>query len=208
MQSVIELLGTNKIVPVVKIEDAVRAPDVGRALVAAGITVIEITFRTAAAAEAIKRCRDASGDLRVGAGTVRTVEQIDWAIDGGAEFLVAPGFDPDIVEHAAKRGIPHIPGTITPTEIERAVSYGLDVLKFFPAEHAGGAGFLKSVAAVFPEVSFVPTGGINAANLADYLALPSVAACGGSWMVRHDWIAEGDFARIESVSREAVALVS
>ncbi|MCG8481645.1 MAG: bifunctional 4-hydroxy-2-oxoglutarate aldolase/2-dehydro-3-deoxy-phosphogluconate aldolase [Spirochaetales bacterium] len=207
MQSVIEMLGTNRIVPVVKIEEAARAPDVGGALVDAGITVIEITFRTPAAAEAIGRCRDVKA-LRVGAGTVRTTEQVDRAIDGGAEFLVAPGFDPAIVEHAAKRGIPHIPGTITPSEIERAVSYGLEVLKFFPAESAGGTGFLKAVSAVFPEVSFVPTGGINAANLAEYLALPNVAACGGSWMVKSDWIAGGDYARIETAAREAVAAVS
>lgn len=208
MDSVRNLLGSNRIVPVVKIEDADRAVDLQAALVEAGITIIEITFRTAAAAEAIEACRGSAGSMVIGAGTVRTIEQVDRAIDAGAEFLVAPGFSRELTEYALKKGIPHIPGTITPTEIEMATSLGLDVLKFFPAEQAGGPGFLRSLSAVYPEIGFMPTGGVNASNISDYLALPNVLACGGSWMVKPEWIAAGDFESIRRTAADAVRTIS
>lgn len=203
-----EMMGSNRIVPVVKIEDAARAADLKGALEESGITIIEITFRTDAAAEAIKRCRNAGGAMVVGAGTVRTIEQVDRAIDAGAQFLVSPGFNATITEHALKKGVPHVPGTITPTEIEAATEFGLEVLKFFPAEQAGGSAFLKSLSAVYPEIGFMPTGGVNASNIGDYLALTNVVACGGSWMVKPEWIASGAFDRIRAVSAEAVAAIT
>lgn len=208
MRNVRDILGDNKIVPVVKIEDAGRATALADALRQGGITVIEITFRTDAAAEAIKRCRAESTGVIVGAGTVRTKDQVNRAIDSGAEFLVSPGFNPVVCEYALTKGIPHIPGTITPSEIEQAMNLGLDVLKFFPAESAGGVAFLKSVAAVYPDIGIMPTGGVNAANIGDYLALSNVVACGGSWMVKPQWISDGDFAAIEKTSKEAIAAIS
>lgn len=207
MKKIREMLGENRIVPVVKIEDAGRAIDLAASLKRSGITVIEITFRTEAAAEAIKRCRDDRSGVIVGAGTVRTKEQVDRAIDSGAEFLVSPGFNPVVCEYALSKGVPHVPGTITPSEIEQATNLGLEVLKFFPAESAGGVAFLKSLAAVYPDIGIMPTGGINAGNINDYLALPNVIACGGSWMVKPQWIADGDFATIEKTSTEAVATI-
>ncbi len=203
-----EMLGTNRIVPVVKIEDAGRAPDLVAALAAGGITIVEITFRTAAAPDAISACRSASGSSIVGAGTVRTIEQVDRAIDAGAEFLVAPGFSPQITEYALSKGVPHIPGAITPTEIEMATALGLDVLKFFPAEQAGGAPFIKALGSVYPDLGIMPTGGINAGNINNYLALSNVLACGGSWMVKPDRIAAGDFEWIRATAAEAVAALS
>ena len=191
-----------------KIEDAARAVELASVLEKSGITIIEITFRTAAAAEAIRRCRDIGGSIVVGAGTVRTTEQVDRAIDSGAKFLVSPGFHPKIVEYSLKKGVPHIPGTITPSEVEQANDLGLDVLKFFPAVQAGGVGFLKSLAAVYPEIGFMPTGGINVANIGEYLALPNVLACGGSWMVKPDWIAEGRVDLIAQTAEEAVRALS
>lgn len=207
MKSIRDMLGANRIVPVVKINDAGQATDLASALTDAGITVIEVTFRTDAAAEAIRRCRDVAG-LAVGAGTVRTREQIDQAVDSGAEFLVSPGFNPAIVEYAQKKGIPHVPGTITPGEVEQASDMGLTVLKFFPAEQAGGTKFLKALGSVYPEVGFMPTGGIGAGNIREYLALANVIACGGSWIVDPGWIAEGRFDQVRAASREAVTLTA
>lgn len=200
------MIGSNRIVPVVKIEDADRAPDLLEALRLGGITVIEITFRTATAGEAIRRCRKAQSATVVGAGTVRTIEQVDQALENGAEFIVSPGFNPTIAEYAIKRGIPHIPGTITPSEIELAADLGLRELKFFPAEAAGGVPFIKSLGAVYPEISFMPTGGITADNLGAYLALSNVLACGGSWMVKPEWIAGGQFDLIRDTAKAAVEM--
>lgn len=196
MEDVRTIIGTNSVIPVATLEDAERAVDVADALVRGGISVIEITFRTDAAVQSIQRCRDLGDRIRVGAGTVRTRAQVDQAIDAGAEFIVSPGFNPDICEYVLSRGIPHIPGTITPGEVEQANALGLDVLKFFPAEAAGGVDFLKSLAAVYPDVSFVPTGGIKKENLSDYLALPNVVACGGSWLTNRRWVEAGEYERI------------
>ena len=200
------MLGSNRIVPVVRIDDAGRAGELASVLSEAGISVIEITFRTGAAEGAIRKCREVSG-ICVGAGTVRSKEQVDRAKDSGAEFLVSPGFNPAIVEYAAKRGLPHVPGTITPGEVEQACDLGLSVLKFFPAEQAGGTAFLKALGSVYPEVSFMPTGGITADNIRDYLALDNVLACGGSWIVKPQWVNDGDFGKISEACTQALALI-
>ena len=199
-------LGDLGIVPVVEVPAVDRAVPLGRARLAAGRPCAEITFRTAAAADAIRALRDACPDLLVGAGTILTTEQADAAIAAGASFLVAPGFNPRVVEHAGARDVPIVPGVCTPSEIEGALGLRVEVMKFFPAEVAGGVAFLKAIAPVYPTVRFVPTGGIGPSNLADYLALPNVLACGGSWMVKKDLIAAGDFAAIERLAAEAVRL--
>ncbi len=200
-------LGRLGLVPVVEIPDAALALPLGRALVDAGLPCAEITFRTAAAADAIRILRDKCPQLLVGAGTVLDIEQADAAIAAGAAFLVAPGFNPGVARHAIARGAQFIPGICTPSEIEAARGLGCHVLKFFPAEAAGGVDFLKAVSGPYRDVRFVPTGGIGPANLAAYLALPQVAACGGSWMVTKQLIATGDFAAIGRLAAEAVALV-
>lgn len=204
--SILARLGELAIVPVVEILDVRHAVPLGEALVAGGLPCAEITFRTPAAADAIGALRAGCPDLLVGAGTVLTVRQAEVAAEAGAAFLVAPGSNPDVIAAARRLGLPIVPGVCTPTEIERASGDGLDVLKLFPAEACGGVTFLKAVAPVYPGVRFVPTGGIGPANLAAYLALPNVLACGGSWMVRRDLIAAGDFAAIAAAVSEAVAL--
>jgi Entner-Doudoroff aldolase len=199
-------LGRIGLVPVVEIPDAALALPLGRALVAAGLPCAEITFRTRAAAAAIRILRDECPELLVGAGTVLDIEQADAAIEAGARFLVAPGFNPVVVRHAMSHGAPFVPGICTPSEIEAARGVGCEVLKFFPAEAAGGIDFLKAASGPYRDVRFVPTGGIGPANLASYLALPQVVACGGSWMVSIQLIASGDFAAIGRLAAEAVAL--
>jgi 2-dehydro-3-deoxyphosphogluconate aldolase/(4S)-4-hydroxy-2-oxoglutarate aldolase len=204
--TVLPRLGDLGIVPVVEIPSVDRAVPLGRALLAAGLPCAEITFRTAAAADAIRALRDACPDLIVGAGTILTVDQADAAVAAGATFLVAPGFNPRVVDHARGRDVPMVPGVCTPSEIEGALASHVEFMKFFPAEVAGGVAFLKAVAPVYPTVRFVPTGGIGPSNLADYLVLPNVLACGGSWMVKKDLIAAGDFVGIERLATEAVRL--
>lgn len=201
------VFGGARIVPVARIEDPGRAVPAADALVAGGIDVIEITFRTDQAAAAIAACR-AWGGIRVGAGTVRTVEQVDRAVDAGASFLVTPALAVSVVERARAHGIPIVPGVMTPTEIETAAALGLRELKFFPAAVAGGAAFLSAMAPVFPEMRFVPTGGVNATSVGEYLALPNVSACGGSWMIKPDWVAGGDYRRIRETTAAAVAALS
>jgi len=175
-------------------------------LQAAGLPCAEVTFRTPAAADAIRALRDACPELLVGAGTILRPEQVDAALAAGAAFLVAPGLNPRVVDRARERGVPMVPGVATPTEIEGALAVGLETLKFFPAEVTGGVAFLGAVAPVYPTVRFLPTGGIDPSNVAAYLARPNVLACGGSWMVRRDLIAAGAFAEIERLAAEAVAL--
>jgi 2-dehydro-3-deoxyphosphogluconate aldolase/(4S)-4-hydroxy-2-oxoglutarate aldolase len=203
---ILERLGELAILPVVAIADARRAVPLAEALVAAGLPCAEITFRTAAAADAIRAMRAGCPDLLVGAGTVLTVEQAEAAVEAGAAFLVAPGSNPDVIAAARRRGVPMVPGVCTPSEIERALADGLDVLKLFPAEVCGGVSFLEAVVPVYPDVRFVPTGGIGPANLAAYLALPQVLACGGSWMVKRELVAAGDFEAIARLAAAAVAI--
>lgn len=193
------------IVPVVVIDDAARAPGLADALVRGGLPVAEVTFRTPAARDAIA-AMSAQPDLLVGAGTVLTSAQADEAIDAGARFVVSPGLDEGVIRRCADRGVPVLPGVATATEVMAAIALGLDVVKFFPAEAMGGVATLRALAAAFPGLRFVPTGGIGPANLADYLACDAVLAVGGSWMVPRDAIAQGDVDRIAAACSQAVAL--
>lgn len=194
------------VLPVVEIDDPELAVALGEVLIAEGLPCAEITLRTPAAAAAIAALTRNCPELLVGAGTVLSAEQVDLALGAGAAFLVSPGFDPAVVRHAMSSGSVILPGVFTPTEIQAARSHGLHVLKFFPAEAAGGVAFLKAVSAVYPDVRFVPTGGIGPSNLVSYLDVPFVVACGGSWMVQRQLIANRDFASIRRLVREAVAL--
>lgn len=193
-----------RIVPVVVVRDASRAAGLAEALVAGNLPVAEVTLRTPAAAEAIATMAQ-NPDLLVGAGTVITPAQVDLAVDAGARFLVSPGFSVETVARAAERGVPIVPGTVTPSEVIAAMAAGLSLLKFFPASNYGGAGTLKAFSSVFSGIDFIPTGGVSASNIGDYLSLPNVPAVGGSWMVPADVVDAGDFATIETLSAEAVA---
>lgn len=202
------MLSAVRVIPVVEIASADTAVPLARALVDAGLPCAEITFRTAAAADAIAAIAAAVPELHLGAGTVLTVAQAETALAAGARFLVAPNLDLDVVAFACERGAPILPGVCTPTEIGLALSLGLSIVKLFPAEAAGGVPYLKAIAAPFREVRFVPTGGISAQNLPAYLAVTQVVACGGSWMVKKDVIAAGDFAAIRAAATEAVAIAA
>ncbi len=186
------------------VRDAARAAGLAEALVAGDLPVAEVTLRTPAAPDAIATMAK-NPELLVGAGTVLTPEQVDLAVDAGARFLVSPGFSAATVARAKERGVPMVPGTVTPSEVIAALDAGLTTLKFFPAANYGGADTVQAFASVFAGVRFVPTGGVSAANLGDYLALPNVPAVGGSWMVPAGVVDAGDFATVERLSAEAVA---
>lgn len=203
----VDTLRSFGVIPVVAIDNAADAAPLGEALVSGGLSIAEVTFRTEAASEAIAILAG-RGDMLVGAGTVLSIEQADRAIDAGAAFLVSPGINPKVIEHAIGCGVPIFPGVATPTDIELAMSLRLDTLKFFPAEAFGGLPTLKALAAPYRMVKFIPTGGIGATNLMDYLAFDRVVACGGSWMVKSDLIAAGKFERIHQLAYEAVQLVA
>lgn len=203
--SIIDQLAACRIVPVVVIDDATKAAALGAAMKAGGLPCAEVTFRTAAAAASIKAIA-ADPEMVVGAGTVLTIDQAQAAVDAGARFLVSPGLSPTVVEWALQRQIDIIPGVITPTEIQQALEYGLKIVKFFPAASFGGAKTLKSLAAVYAGLRFVPTGGIDATNIADYLAIPAVAACGGSWICAPDLIKASNWSEITRLTTEAMAL--
>ena len=205
MDQVLKQIGESKLVPVVVLDSVDHAVPLADALVSGGLPIAEITFRTDAAEESIRVMAE-RGDLLVGAGTVLTTEQADRAIDSGAKFIVAPGTNPQVVEHCLSRSIPVTPGVATPTDIELAMSLGLETLKFFPAEVNGGVKALKAVSAPYGGVRFIPTGGISQQNLPDYLALPQVLACGGSWLAPRDKMAAGEFAAIKEAVKSAVQL--
>lgn len=194
------------IVPVVKIDDAKDAVPLAKALCDGGLPLAEITYRTAAARDAIAAVTKAYPDMLVGAGTVLTTSQVDEAVSVGARFIVAPGFNPEVVGYCVKKGIPVTPGCSSPSDIERAIGFGLDVVKFFPAEDLGGLRMIKALSAPYVGVKFMPTGGINAGNICEYLASDKIWACGGSWMVKSDLIASGRFDEIERLTREAVSV--
>ncbi|MDR2632192.1 MAG: bifunctional 4-hydroxy-2-oxoglutarate aldolase/2-dehydro-3-deoxy-phosphogluconate aldolase [Treponema sp.] len=204
MHTVFEELGNIGIVPVITIDDEAQAVPLAQALMAGGIPCAEITFRTAQAAEAIRRIKAAVPGILVGAGTVLSIAQADKAIRAGAQFIVSPGFNPQVVSHCAERGIPISPGCTSPSDLERAVEFGLEVVKFFPAEASGGLDYIKAVAAPFPGLKFMPTGGIHGGNLAAYLAYEKILACGGSWMAGADSIRQGDFPGITARCKEAL----
>jgi len=203
--TVFDALAAQRLVPVVVLDDAVRGPDLGRALAAGGLRCAEVTFRTAAAAEAI-RLMSAETDLLIGAGTVLDRGQVDAAVAAGARFIVSPGFSPVVVAHCQEIGVPVLPGIATATELMAALEHGLDTVKFFPAQSLGGVGTLKALVAPFRTVRFVPTGGITAALLPDYLAVPSVLAVGGSWMVEPALLAAADWATVTARTAAAVAV--
>lgn len=207
MNDALKTLGSTGIVPVVVLNKADDAEPLAQALVKGGLPCAEVTFRTDAAEESIRRIAKKFPEMFVGAGTVLTTEQADRAVDAGAKFIVSPGLNPKVVEHCLKKGYPITPGIMTPTELEVALGFGLDVVKFFPAENAGGLKMIKAISAPYTMMKFMPTGGINATNVRDYLASEKILACGGSWMVKGDLIAAGDFAKIESLTAEAAAIV-
>ena len=193
-----------RVLPVVVIREANRAEPLGEALARAGVPVAEVTLRTGAAIEAI-RGMAANSAVTVGAGTVLTAVQVDQAVAAGARFIVSPGFRQEVVRRAQWHEVPVYPGAVTPTEVMTAMEAGLDIVKFFPADVFGGPAALKALGAPFPQMRFIPTGGVSAENLDDYLALPNVAAVGGSWMVPAAAIEAGDFAAIEALCRAAVS---
>lgn len=192
------------IIPVIKLNDAANAVPLCRALAKGGLPVAEITFRTAAAEESIRRVAAELPDVLVGAGTVLTIEQADKAMAAGAKFIVTPGFNPDVVGHCVEKGYPVFPGCPTTSDIEQAIKFGLKVVKFFPAEAMGGLATIKAVAGPYGDMLFMPTGGINENNLNEYLSFNKIIACGGSWMAKEDLINAGEFDKIEEIARSAV----
>jgi 2-dehydro-3-deoxyphosphogluconate aldolase/(4S)-4-hydroxy-2-oxoglutarate aldolase len=196
-------IGIIPVVSVPKLEDALPLAE---ALLEGGLPCAEITFRTAAAAEAIARIRSRFPEILLGAGTILTIEQAETAIRAGAEFIVAPGTNLTVVDYCLSKGVTIFPGVCTPTEIEMALSKGVDVVKFFPAEPMGGVEFLRAICAPYRSLRFIPTGGIDTKNIGQYLALPQVVACGGSWMVKPELFEAGDFAKVKQLAAEAVAL--
>ncbi|MCJ7677761.1 MAG: bifunctional 4-hydroxy-2-oxoglutarate aldolase/2-dehydro-3-deoxy-phosphogluconate aldolase [Anaerolineales bacterium] len=205
MPNPMELIGRLGIVPVVRLEQPSEGIALARALLAGGLPCAEVTFRTQAAAEAIRQIVAAVPEVVVGAGTVVSVDQAEQAAEAGARFIVSPGFGPKVVAWCEKEQIPVMPGVATPSDILQALDAGLTLLKFFPAEALGGIATLEAIAAPFVGVRFVPTGGITAANLGAYLKLPAVFAVGGSWLVAPKLIAAGRFDEITRLTQEAVA---
>lgn len=204
---VFKKIGEYKLIPVATIEDAKTAIALGQALIEAGLPVIEITYRTNAAEEAISILTERMPELFVGAGTVLKIEQVKSAVRAGAKFIVTPGFNPKIVDYCVKNKIPIIPGLNTPTMVEWALERGVKVVKFFPADLSGGPKMLKNLAGPYPEMKFIPTGGINNETLMIYLSLSNVIACGGSWIVNKDLISAGKFDEIIKLTKEAVSLI-
>ncbi len=207
MGSVLETLSKMRLVPIVVMDHADCATGFADALVAGGLPIAEVTFRTPAAEQAV-RILAKRGDLLVGAGTILTTDQADRAIDAGAQFLVAPGTNPAVVEHVVMRGVPMLPGIATPSEIELAMSLGAAALKFFPAETMGGVAALKAFAGPYPDARFVPTGGITYEMLPNYLKLNCVIACGGSWLAPRDLLAAGKFDEIGQLVAKAKTLLA
>jgi 2-dehydro-3-deoxyphosphogluconate aldolase/(4S)-4-hydroxy-2-oxoglutarate aldolase len=200
-------LRATKIVPVIVINDPDDAVPLAAALTEGGLACAEVTFRTKGAGEALRRICAENPDMLAGAGTVLTPQQAAEARAAGAHFVVAPGFNPAVVDYCQAHDIPVYPGVCTPTDVEAALAKGLRTLKFFPAEPAGGVNFIKAISAPYNMVEFMPTGGISAANIASYLALKNVVACGGSWMAPNDWIAAKQFDRIRAATQQAVEAV-
>lgn len=205
-EHVLDRIEAARLLPVVVVDEASQAVPLAKALVAGGLPVAEVTFRTDAAAEAIRRIVSEVPDALVGAGTVLTPEQVRAARYAGATFLVTPGFNPAVVAAAADEGLPIVPGVNNPTGVEQAMAAGLSAVKFFPAEPTGGVPFLKALVGPYRTMRFVPTGGIGPKNLRDYLALPAVLACGGSWMVEPALVRAGRFDEVQRMTAEAVAL--
>ena len=195
------------IVPVVVLEDAKDAAPLAKALIEGGLPCAEVTFRTACAEECIKIMNEEYPEILLGAGTVLTIDQVDRAVAAGVKFIVSPGFDPEIVDYCISKNILVLPGCITPSEIAQAVKRGLKIVKFFPAEQFGGLSTLKALAAPYVGLQFMPTGGVSAKNVRDYLGYNRIVACGGSWMVKGDLVKAGDFDAIVKLTKEAAEIV-
>lgn len=204
MNEVLKQIGDYGIVPVVKIDDANDAIPLAKALVAGGLPVAEVTFRTEAAEEAINLITKNVPEMFVGAGTVLTTEQVDKAVKAGAKFIVSPGLNPKVVKYCVDNNIPVTPGCANPSDIEQAIELGLEVVKFFPAEAAGGLKMIKAMSAPYGNIKFMPTGGINAKNINEYLSFSKILACGGSWMVSGELINNKEFDKITALTKEAV----
>lgn len=206
MDLVYERIQRIGILPVIKIEDIAKSSMLGRALIDGGMPVAEITFRAEGAADAIRTMKREYPEMLVGAGTVLSIEQADKAIEAGAEFIVAPGYNKKVVDYVQRCGIVMIPGAATPTEIEAVMGHGIKIIKFFPAELSGGVKLLKAFSAPYSNVKFIPTGGINIDNLSEYLEEDCVFACGGSWMVKNKLLNDGNYSKITELCREAIAV--
>lgn len=207
MDKLLKLVEEKRLVPVVKLDRVEDAKPLGEALIKGGLPVAEVTFRTDAAEESIRIMKKEFPDMLVGAGTVINVEQAKRALDAGAAFLVSPGTSRKVIEFALDQNLPVFPGTCTPSEIMTCLEYGLPVVKFFPAKQYGGLDTIKALAAPFPSVRFMPTGGVNASNINEFLAFDKIIACGGSWMVKDSLIKEGNYDEVVRLTKEAVELV-
>ncbi|MCA0936956.1 bifunctional 4-hydroxy-2-oxoglutarate aldolase/2-dehydro-3-deoxy-phosphogluconate aldolase [Vibrio furnissii] len=207
MTTLNEQLANLKVIPVIAINNVEDAIPLGRTLVENGMPCAEITFRTDCAAEAIRAMRDAFPDMLIGAGTILTNEQVDQAVDAGVDFIVSPGFNPRTVQYCLDQNVAIVPGVNNPSLVEQAMEMGLRTLKFFPAEPSGGVNMLKALTAVYP-VKFMPTGGVSLSNVDEYLSIPSVLACGGTWMVPTKLIDEGKWDELGKLVRDAVAHVA
>jgi 2-dehydro-3-deoxyphosphogluconate aldolase / (4S)-4-hydroxy-2-oxoglutarate aldolase len=208
LSTLLERIRAVGIVPVVKLTRASDARSLGQALRKGGLPVAEITFRTAAAPDAIRILRAEFPDLLVGAGTVLTPAQADAALEAGAAFAVAPGLNPRVVDHCLSKGLPIVPGVNNPSQLEQGLERGLSFLKFFPAEASGGVKMLKALHGPYADVTFMPTGGVEPANLGTYLALPYVVAVGGSWMVKEALLEAGKVDELAALCAEAVRLAA
>ena len=204
MNDVLQQISNIGIIPVIANEDAEQAVPLARAMVAGGLPAAEVTFRTAAGEEAIRRIAKEVPEMLVGAGTVLTKEQADRALAAGAQFIVSPGFNPEVTRYVIEKGALMMPGTATPGEMEQAMSMGLDVVKFFPAEQNGGVAKLKALAGPYTNLRWMPTGGVNTKNMMDYLGFDKIVACGGTWMVKKDLINGQKWDEITAICKDAV----
>ncbi|HIX72494.1 MAG TPA: bifunctional 4-hydroxy-2-oxoglutarate aldolase/2-dehydro-3-deoxy-phosphogluconate aldolase [Candidatus Anaerobutyricum stercoripullorum] len=207
MKELLERIGEIGIVPVVVLNDVKDAEPLAQALCDGGLPCAEVTFRTDAAEESIRRMTESFPDMLVGAGTVLTIDQVDRAVAAGAKFIVSPGLNPKIVKYCNEKGVLIIPGCANPSDVEQAIENGLSVVKFFPAEQAGGLNYIKAIAAPYTGLKFMPTGGINPKNVRSYLAYDKILACGGSWMVKGDLVQAGEFDKVRELVKEAVEIV-
>lgn len=203
-EQILHKMYSSALIPVVAIDNSEDAEELGKAFVKGGIRVAEITFRTEAAADSIRALAKSGLDIMVGAGTVLTIDMAERAVEAGAQFLVTPGFDEEVVGWAVEHGVPIFPGVTSPSEIAQAQKFGLKVLKFFPSESSGGTGMLKSLAGPYKDLKFIPTGGISEKNIGAYMELPNVLACGGSWICPSKLIREHEFEKITELTRQAV----
>ncbi|CAH8234632.1 bifunctional 4-hydroxy-2-oxoglutarate aldolase/2-dehydro-3-deoxy-phosphogluconate aldolase [Vibrio aestuarianus] len=207
MNTINQQLADIKVVPVIAIKDANKAVKLAQVLIENGLPCAEITFRTEQAALAMKKMREAYPQMLIGAGTVLTTEQVDQAIEAGVDFIVSPGFNPTTVKYCQQRNIAIIPGVNNPSLVEQAMAMGLDTLKFFPAEPSGGVAMLKALTAVYP-IKFMPTGGVSPSNVKDYLAIPAVLACGGTWMIPNDLIDNEKWDDLAALVKEVANVIA